>query len=115
MNYLYNKGIELLGEKISYIGSKKNIFEYLQLSDIFILNSINEGLPNVLLEAMACGKPVIGSDIMGPSEIIINGKTGYTSDFRDLKKLFEMIFHLLEDDKKMTQMGKNGLNRMKEK
>ena len=105
-----------LNEHVVLIGfvNKINLAKYYSMADLVVYPSRQEIFGLVLVEAMACGKPVIGSDIMGPSEIIINGKTGYTSNFRDLKKLSEMILHLLEDDKKMTQMGKNGLNRVKE-
>jgi len=105
-----------LNEHIRLVGfvNKIDLAKYYSMADLVVYPSRQEIFGLVLVEAMACGKPVIGSDIMGPSEIIINGKTGYTSDFRDLKKLSEMILHLLEDDKKMIQMGKNGLNRVKE-
>ncbi|MHA1375994.1 MAG: glycosyltransferase family 4 protein [Promethearchaeota archaeon] len=103
-------------EHVVLIGfvNKLDLAKYYSMADLVVYPSRQEIFGLVLVEAMACGKPVIGSDIMGPSEIIINGKTGYTSDFRNLKKLSEMILHLLEDNKKMMQMGKNGLNRVKE-
>ena len=60
MTELYNKGHELLKSKALFTGPKENVSEYLQASDIFLLNSRREGVPNSLLEAMACGiAPVI--------------------------------------------------------
>ncbi|MFX1558908.1 MAG: glycosyltransferase, partial [Promethearchaeota archaeon] len=67
----------------------------------------------VLVEAGACAKPVIGSDIMGPSEIIVDGKTGFTSNFKDIKQLSDLIIELLNDRELIQQMGKNGLERVK--
>jgi glycosyltransferase involved in cell wall biosynthesis len=105
-----------LNEHVFLIGfvNKLDLAKYYSMADLVIYPSRQEIFGLVLVEAMACGKPVIGSDIMGPSEIIVNGKTGYTSDFRDLKKLSEITLHLLEDNTKLIQMGKNGLNRVKE-
>jgi glycosyltransferase involved in cell wall biosynthesis len=65
MKELTELGNLLLKEKVVFIGSKMNVDEYLKASDILILNSIREGFPNVVLEAMACGLPVIYREIKG--------------------------------------------------
>lgn len=94
--------------------SKNNLAKYYSLADIVIYPSRQEIFGLVLCEAMACGKPVIGSDIMGPSEINLDGKTGFTSNFQNIDKLSELILELLRDKELMNQMGKNGLKRVKE-
>ena len=68
----------------------------------------------VLCEAMACGKPVIGSDIMGPREIIEDGKTGFISDFENIEELSEKVISLLDDKQYLLKLGKNGLERVKQ-
>jgi len=98
---------------VGYV-SKQNLPEYYSMADLIVYPSRQEIFGLVLCEAMACGKPVIGSDIMGPSEIILNGKTGYTSNFKDLNKLSEMIVDLFDNRKLLTQMGKKGLERVQE-
>ncbi len=98
---------------VGYV-SKFNLPEYYSMADLIVYPSRQEIFGLVLCEAMACGKAVIGSDIMGPSEIILNGKTGYTSNFKDLNMLSEMIVDLFDNRKLLTQMGKNGLERVKE-
>ena len=50
---------------------------------------------------------------MGPSEIIVDGKTGYTSDFKNLNDLSNLILDLLNNKKLLAQMGKNALKRVK--
>ena len=58
-------------EKVLLLGFKDNPFKYIAKSDVFILPSLYEGFPNTLIEAMACGTPVIATDCpSGPSEIL---------------------------------------------
>ena len=57
---------------------KKNPFPYLLKSDLFILTSNYEGLPNVLIESMSLNKPIISTNSpTGPREILLNGKAGF--------------------------------------
>jgi len=70
-----------LNDNIFFLGFQDNPFKFLAKSDIFVLPSLFEGLPNTMLEAMACGLPIISSDCpSGPREILAPG-----TDFR--KKL----------------------------
>lgn len=60
-----------IDDKVNFIGFTDNPFKYLRVSDVFILSSNNEGLPNVIIEALACECPVISTDcISGPREIL---------------------------------------------
>ena len=93
----------------------KNLPKYYSMADIIVYPSRQEIFGLVLCEAGACGKAVIGSNIMGPKEIIVDGKTGFTSDFKDLNKVSELIIDLLNDKNKLIQMGKNGCDRVKKK
>ncbi|MFW9938371.1 MAG: glycosyltransferase family 4 protein [Candidatus Thorarchaeota archaeon] len=92
---------------------KEGLAKFYSAADIVVYPSRQEIFGLVLVEAGACAKPVIGSDIMGPSEIIVNGETGFTSDFQDIKKLSDLIIELLSNKDLMHQMGKNGLERVK--
>jgi glycosyltransferase involved in cell wall biosynthesis len=94
--------------------SKTNLAKYYSLADLVIYPSRQEIFGLVILEAMACGKPVIGSDIMGPSEIIVDGKTGFTSNFEDIEKDSNLIIELLNDKPFLKKLGQNGLQRVKE-
>jgi len=106
-----------LSKYILYLGyiSKENLPIYYSMADLVVYPSRQEIFGLVLCEAMACGKTVIGSNIMGPSEIIVDGKTGFTSDFRDLDEISNKILNLLENKKILNQMGRNGLERVKKK
>ena len=60
-----------LGDKVVFCGFETNPFKYVSRSDCFVLSSEVEGFPNVLIEALACGKPVISTDCSsGPRELL---------------------------------------------
>ncbi|MGF7117965.1 glycosyltransferase family 4 protein [Methanobacterium oryzae] len=101
----------------------KNISDYelLQLynsSDLFVLPSIvdsqgnTEGLGVVLLEAMACKLPVIGSDIGGIPDIIQNNKTGLLVPEKDISRLSKDIIQLIENKDLRDNLASNGYNRV---
>ena len=66
-----------LSKKVKLVGYKSNAIYEISKSDLFILSSIYEGLPNVLIEAQQTGTPIISTDCRtGPREILMNGKLG---------------------------------------
>jgi len=94
--------------------SKNNLSKYYSLADLVVYPSRQEIFGLVITEAGACGKPTIGSDILGPSEIIINGKTGYISNFKNLNEVSDLILSLLDNKSHLVQMGKNAFKNVKE-
>ena len=67
-------------DDIIFTGKVDDVYNYLQLSNIFVLPSKSEGLPNCLLEAMSCGLACIGSDVVGISDLIEHGYNGLLFD-----------------------------------
>lgn len=65
-----------VNDRIEWIGAVDNPLEYYKKFDVFVLSSLWEGLPLVLIEAMACGLPVISTDTSGGLDIIKNHKNG---------------------------------------
>jgi len=80
-------------DNIVFLGNISNVVEYLQISDCFISASLAEGLPNTVLEAMACGLPTILSDIPSHRELYENEKVEIFSIKDDIKlsKLLKII------------------------
>jgi glycosyltransferase involved in cell wall biosynthesis len=86
-------GIELL---VDFIGYDSNPYRFMSRADLFVLASSWEGLANVLIEAMACGCPVVSTDCpYGPNEILEGGKYGQLVPVNDVKALSVAIFESL--------------------
>ena len=87
-----------VAELTLFAGYQENPYKFLARSSLFVLSSRWEGSPNVLLEAIVCGVPVISTDIdFGPREIIDHGETGFLVPNDDPETLAEQIQYVLEN------------------
>jgi glycosyltransferase involved in cell wall biosynthesis len=75
------------------------------MADVLVLPSYGEGLPNVVVEAMACQRPVIATKVGGIPEAVVDGKSGMLVDPGNTIALAEAMMRLAEDDKLRFQMG----------
>jgi len=101
-----------LDNQVVFAGFQENPYKYMKNSDIFVLSSIFEGFGNVLIEAMACGIPVISTRCpSGPDEIITNNVNGVLVPVRDEKALADAMINLLKDRNKAERMTKEGIKR----
>ena len=93
----------------------ENPYPFISKSDLFILSSKYEGLPNVLLEAAVLKKFIISTDCpTGPKEILSNGKGGFLFNTGDYKKLSQLIIYFNKNKKKLRNkinFTYNSLNR----
>lgn len=80
-----------LEDSVLTLGDVENVADYLQAADIFVFPSRREGLPNSLLEAMACGLLCVASDIGGNSDLIVSGKNGFLVSVEDVDQWCEQI------------------------
>jgi glycosyltransferase involved in cell wall biosynthesis len=87
-----------LGDRVSFVGKQEPVVEYLQASDLFLFPSRQEGMPNSVLEAMACGVPCIVSGSAGTEQIVADGKNGYARPVADEAAFAEALLTLLADD-----------------
>lgn len=98
-----------LREKIDLTGLKVNPFAFLAKAHVFVLSSSAEGFPNVLVEAMICGCPVISTDCQsGPAEIIKNNENGILVPVNDKKAMSEAMINLLGDAEMRTAFRVQG-------
>jgi glycosyltransferase involved in cell wall biosynthesis len=111
-----------LGSKVIFIDKvpQKELPRMYSSASLFVLSSIvnekgeTEGLGVVLLEAMACGLPVIGSNVGGIPDIIKDGETGLLTRQKDPDDIAEKIIKLLSDEKLRDKVVENGLNLVKQ-
>jgi len=88
-----------LTEEINLPGFVSSPFPYMSRASVFVLSSLWEGLPAVLIEALACGAPVVSTDCKsGPSEILDHGKYGHLVPVNDTEALAEAIDASLNGD-----------------
>jgi glycosyltransferase involved in cell wall biosynthesis len=92
---------------IKFVGSVKHneIWKYFLSCDVLVLPSKHEGFPRVILEAFACGKPVIASNVCGIPEIVRNNFNGLL--FNNEKELTEKILEFLNNRRKLEEISKN--------
>ncbi|MEK6679211.1 MAG: glycosyltransferase family 4 protein [Nitrospirota bacterium] len=100
-----------LQDKVTFIGFQSDAISYINAMDIFILPSEREGLPRVILEAMLMSKPVVACDITGPSELILNGKTGFLVPVKNFQMIADAILKLIKDLKLRRHMGEEARKR----
>ena len=104
-----------ISEGVRFLGWKDNPFKYLSKCDLFILPSLYEGFPIVILEAMACGIPVIATRCtQGLEEIIDDHKTGILVPPRDVGALSDSIQNMLSDKKLCEEIRCNSYEKIKE-
>ena len=87
-----------LEEYVRFVGPRPHaeIDRWLNAADLFVLASRSEGCPNVLLESLACGVPVVATDVGGVPEIIRNGRDGLLTPYGDLPALRDALQGALE-------------------
>jgi glycosyltransferase involved in cell wall biosynthesis len=97
-----------LKDKVVFTGPvlHEKVFEYYQKSNIFVLPSLNEGMSNTMLEALACGMPLIATDTGGTRELVLNNKNGFIVKMRDSNDLVEKIEKFLLDKSLEEKMSR---------
>mgnify|MGYP001362826236 FL=1 len=111
LNYIHENKLSKLVQLIDY---RNNPFNLINSSDIFILTSLYEGLPNVLLESQVLKKFIISSDCpTGPREILLNGKAGFLFEVGDYKRLSNLILDYSKNKKLLSKKIKIGYQNLK--
>jgi glycosyltransferase involved in cell wall biosynthesis len=103
-----------LEKHVFLAGFRPDILSLHKGFDIFAMSSVTEGLGTSLLDAMACGKPVVATTAGGIPEVVVDGETGLLVPPRDDRALAAAIVHLLRDEDLRTRMGAAGLVRVRD-
>jgi glycosyltransferase involved in cell wall biosynthesis/2-polyprenyl-3-methyl-5-hydroxy-6-metoxy-1,4-benzoquinol methylase len=103
-----------LEKKFFFLGGRDAIAAVMQGLDALVLTSPDEPFGRVLIEAMACAKPVIAFKSGGPVEIVQDGATGFLVEPGDIRAMAEKIVHLAKDKPRASALGRNGLARARE-
>lgn len=94
-----------VSDMIQLVGFTNEIQTHLDASDVFVLPSRYEGMPNALLEAMAVGKASVATSVNGAPELVEDGKSGFLVESENTDQLYVKIKLLLEDKELNKSMG----------
>ncbi len=94
-----------ISDKFIFTGWREDIPEILTVLDIVVLPSLNEAVGRVLIEAGACGKPVVAADTGGIPDIVRDGRTGILVPPKDAVSLSRAVLDLLKNKEKRMRMG----------
>ncbi|MCA1030490.1 N-acetyl-alpha-D-glucosaminyl L-malate synthase BshA [Bacillus timonensis] len=104
-----------LADKVLFLGKQENIEYLYSISDLKLLLSEKESFGLVLLEAMACGVPCIGTTIGGIPEVIVHGETGFLCELGDIDDIAKKSIELLANQDIHDEMVKNATNFVSQK
>jgi glycosyltransferase involved in cell wall biosynthesis len=93
------------GLEISLLGAVPDPLPLYQTADAFLLTSDHEGTPNVIMEAMACGLPVLATNVGGVAELITQGQTGFLFEPSDAAGVSELLERLLGQPDMAASIG----------
>lgn len=96
-----------MGDKVEFLGARKDVPQFMKMMDIFVLASLQEGFPRTLIEAMYAGLPVIASNISGIPEIISHRENGFLIPPGDPAAIRDSALALYRDSKLLLKMGAN--------
>jgi glycosyltransferase involved in cell wall biosynthesis len=96
---------------VHLVGARRDVPEVLNALDVFALTSDTEGLPLVILEAMATGLPVVSTDVGGIPDVVDDGETGFLVHPGDERALRERLSALQADSGRTRALGENARSR----
>lgn len=100
--YIHQLGLD---NQVSLLGYRRDLGKLCKASDLFVFPSRQEGLSVALMEAMACGLPVVCSAIRGNTDLVEEGKGGYLTGVEDVGRIAGKICELALDPEKASAMG----------
>jgi glycosyltransferase involved in cell wall biosynthesis len=99
--------------RVVFAGPVQEIATYYAIADVVVLPSHREGLPTVILEAQAAGKPVVGASVTGIVDVVVDGETGLLFPVGDVPALAETLTRLITDKALAIKLGRAGQDQVK--
>ncbi len=106
------EGVTLPLVQPGLISNTREMAEIYAACDVFVIPSLEENLPNTIMESLACGTPVVGFRVGGIPEMTEHGVTGLVSPAKDSHQMARDIRQLLENPEERTIMGQNARNKV---
>jgi len=103
------RGLEVV---VRFAGHQAESFDFINMMDVFVLPSLHEGIPMVLLEALALQRPVVATRVGGIPEVIQDGQTGLLAEPSDASSLAMLIQQMIEDPSLAVSLGNAGRTRV---
>ncbi|MBB6285317.1 glycosyltransferase family 4 protein [Geobacillus subterraneus] len=97
---------------VKLLGYQTDIYPFIKLADIVALTSQKEGVPRIIMEAMAFSKPVVATNVLGTRELVIHNETGYLVEYKNVRELAFYLNLMLTDEKKRIEFGIKGRKRV---
>ncbi len=85
----------------------ERVQDYMNLAEVFVLPSLSEGFPVTILEAMACGLPIVATRVGGVPDIIEDGANGYLINTKNPEQIAEALLKLLQDEQLREDISGN--------
>jgi glycosyltransferase involved in cell wall biosynthesis len=100
-----------IGDNVVFAGIREDATDVIQIYDVFLLASLWEAMPMVLLEAIAAGLPIVATDVGENSKIVAHGKNGFLTAVDDIAAITKYLNRLLKDDTMREAFGHYGQKR----
>lgn len=102
-----------VADHVHFLGERSDIADLMATSDLYLNTSRYEGMPVALLEAMACGLPIVATHVAGNTELVTDGENGLLRPLDDADALADAIMHLLENGEIYQQCSEAAIARSK--
>jgi glycosyltransferase involved in cell wall biosynthesis len=103
-----------LRDRFHLLGWRRDVRGLLGAADVLVLTSLWEGLPRVVLQAMAAGKPIVATRVDGTPEAVADGESGFLLEPHDVTGFAERVSRLIRDPELARRMGGEGRRRVEE-
>lgn len=104
-----------LNDRVEFHGSRLQVLEALQKSDLLLCTSVNESFGLTVAEALACGVPAVASNVGGVPEVLTDGENGFLAPVGEIQQFAEKALQILTDPQLATRFREQGRERIKQK